>query len=189
MDREQLRSALSDIEINQAELATLVGVTPRAVSLWMTGGRSVPGPVEAYVNLMKMLPIEIRQAEISRLEKGVRTMKEGMYLVEFAGRAGEGACALIFDGGRIYGADTAAAKYDGTYVFNDSTGLVEVSIRVEMPANVESVIGFNQPFDWILEVTTTMDPDWDQKDIEVQTNLGQPIRATYRFLRTIPIAA
>jgi len=116
-------------------------------------------------------------------------MKDGFYLIEFAGHAGVGAGMLIFDGGRIYGADQGGGQYDGQYEFIEATGLVEVTLRVQMPAGHMSVIGISQPFDWLLDVTAAMDPDKDRAQIDVQTNVGRQIVATYRFLRPLPLAA
>lgn len=189
MKRQELKVILGQIGISQADLAHLVGVTPRAVSLWMTGSRSIPGPLAAYARLLASLPLGMQQAELANLSEEIKTMKDGMYLIQYAGQAGSGYGTLIFDGGRIYGADIAAGKYDGECHFNEATGLVDVSIRVQMSAGQQSVIGMVQPFDWILDVSTAMDPDKDCGQLNVQTNLAKPIVASYRFLRSLPVAA
>ena len=188
MTREQLKSTLSNLGISQVDLARLLGVTPRAVSLWLSGTRSIPGPVTAYLELFVSLPRGAQQAELAKRTE-TTTMKNGMYLIEYAGADGHGYAALVFEDGRIFGADVAAARYDGSYEFNERTGLIDVQIRVEMPANVRSVVGVAQPFDWILEVTTAMPADQDVGRLQVKTNLGSPIVADYRFLRSLPQAA
>ncbi len=116
-------------------------------------------------------------------------MKDGMYAISFAGQAGVGVGTLVFDGGRIFGADAGGGKYDGAYEFNENTGKVDVKIRVELPANRPSVIGVVNPFDWALEVSTELDPDQDSGEITVLTNLDRKIAATYAFLRPLPAAA
>lgn len=189
MTRQELRANLAGLGISHSNLADLVAVTPRAVSLWMTGARGIPGPVSAYVQLLVSLPPGMRQAELSRHTKDLKTMKDGMYLIGFTGRSGTGHGMLIFDGGRIYGADVSKGKYDGEYIFNEKTGLVDVSLRVEMPAGVESVVGMIQRFDWILEVFTEFDPAKDCGELRVRTNLGEPINANYQYLRSLPVAA
>ena len=189
MTRHELKATLGQLDISQVDLARLVDMTPRAVNLWMTGTRSIPGPVKAYVQLLASLPIGMRQAELAKLTEETKTMKDGMYLIEYVGQTGAGHCTLVFDGGRIYGADVAGGKYDGGYQFNESTCLVDVKVRVQMPANQPSVIGITQPFEWILDVATEMDPEKDCAQINVQTNLGRPIVATYRFVRSLPAAA
>lgn len=186
MNRHELKTILSDLRMSQATLSRLLDVTPRAVGLWLSGTRNVPGPVSAYVRLFASLPIGMQQAELAKHSEELKIMKNGMYLIEFAGLAGVGCGTLIFDDGRIYGADVAGAKYDGAYHFNEATGLVDVKIRVEMPAHQHSVVGLEQPFDWMLDVTTTIDPEKDSGQLQVQTNLGQPIVASYRYLRSLP---
>jgi transcriptional regulator with XRE-family HTH domain len=188
MDRQELKTRIQELGISQKDLARLVGVTARAVNLWMTGTRSVPPPVSAYLRLLASLPTGMQQAELKMHLQEIKPMKDGFYLIQFAGQAGTGAGMLIFDGGRIYGADTGAAKYDGEYQFNEATGLVDVTIDVQMPAGESSVIGMAQPFDWILNVSAAMDPEKDSAEMDVQTNLG-PIVANYRFLRPLPLAA
>lgn len=189
MTRDELKDSLDQIGISQVDLSNLVDVTARAVNLWMTGTRGVPGPVAAYVRLLASLPLGMRHAELSKLNNEVRTMKDGMYLIEFAGRAGFGYGTLVFDAGRIYGVDVSGGKYDGSYSFNEATRLVDVAIKVQMPAGEQSVIGVIQPFEWILDVRTVMDPSKDVGQVNVSTNLGESIDASYRFLRSLPIAA
>lgn len=113
-------------------------------------------------------------------------MKDGMYKIEYAGTAGAGYATLIFEGGRIYGADVAHGQYDGSYIPNPHTGMVDISVRVQMPAHVQSVIGLTQPFDWMLDVTTSMNPAKDADNVNVANNLGEPLAARYEFLRSIP---
>lgn len=189
MTRHELKAILGQLNISQVDLARLVDVTPRAVNLWMTGTRSIPGPVKAYVQLLASLPIGMRQAELAKLTEEMKTMKDGIYNIEYVGQAGAGHCTLVFDGGRIYGVDFMGGKYDGEYQFNEATCFVDVKIRVQMPANQPSVIGITQPFEWILDVSTEMDPEKDCAQINVQTNLGKLIAAIYRFVRPLPVAA
>jgi hypothetical protein len=132
----------------------------------------------------------MQQAELARLNEEKITMKEGLYFVEYAGMAGNGGASLIFEGGRIFGSDIAGAKYDGEYLLNEASGMFDITIKVQMPAHVESVIGIVQPFDWILEVFTTMSPHADSGNMNVRTKHdNSKIVAAYRFMRSIPLAA
>jgi len=56
--------ALDKFGLSPPSFAKLVGVTPRAVSLWLSGQREVPGPVCAYVRLLLSLPPHLRRREI-----------------------------------------------------------------------------------------------------------------------------
>ncbi len=113
-------------------------------------------------------------------------MKDGMYKIDYAGNTGSGYATLIFESGRIYGADVAHGQYDGHYEANPTTGLVDTSVRVLMPANTPSVIGLVQPFDWTLDVKASMNPARDSDNIQVTNNLGAPLAARYEFLRALP---
>jgi hypothetical protein len=189
MSPDELRFALVKLGISQAELARLIGVTPRAITLWVGSERSVPGSVSAYLQLLCSLPLGQQQAELARLKKGVPSMKDGIYIVNYLGLNGNGFAMLVFDGGRIYGSDPLRGEYDGTYVTNINSGLVDVAVKVKMPANTPSVIGIQQPFEWILDVTTTMNPANDSGRLNVINNLGQPLEAIYEFMRPLPLLA
>lgn len=66
---EKLRAALEEMDIKPRELATLLGVTARAVNMWLDGTRKVPGPVWAYLRLLRRLPPRLRQSELVTLRK------------------------------------------------------------------------------------------------------------------------
>jgi predicted transcriptional regulator len=62
-----LKTILNEVGLSQTDFARLVGVTPRAVTLWMVGDRNIPGPVEAYARLLHSVPLSVRQVELQRL--------------------------------------------------------------------------------------------------------------------------
>jgi hypothetical protein len=189
MNREELRNMVITLGISQGDLANLLGVTPRAISLWLAGTRQIPGPAAAYIELFASLPVGARQSEMAKRIKGSKTMKNGMYLIDFLGQAGQGNGMLILEDGRIYGADVGFGKYDGVYTYNERTDLVDMKMRVEMAAHRPSVTGIVQPFDWILEVTASADPKAESGKLTIGTNVGGTITANYRFLRPLPAAA
>src|SRR5271155_440450 len=101
-----LKLALSELSISQVDLARLVGVTTRAVAMWMAGDREVPGAVEAYVRLLGSLTAAQRQAELARAKDRRTTMRDGMYGVDYGtSHGGSGMACLVLDTGRVYGAD------------------------------------------------------------------------------------
>jgi transcriptional regulator with XRE-family HTH domain len=67
MQPDDLHQALEALGLHVAELARLVDVTPRAVALWLSGERHIPGPLSAYVRLLSAIPIEDRRAELGRI--------------------------------------------------------------------------------------------------------------------------
>src|SRR5579864_8328646 len=106
MRSNELKAILSDLEISQADLARLLGVTSRAVALWTAGERAIPGSADAYVRLLQRLPQNLRQVELNRLKEKGTGMRDGMFGVSFQGQDGAGMGLLVFEGGRIYGTDT-----------------------------------------------------------------------------------
>jgi DNA-binding transcriptional regulator YdaS (Cro superfamily) len=188
MKPHEMKSLLSGLDLNQANFARLIGVTPRAVNLWMMDERAIPGPAASYLRLLSVLPMSLRQIEIARINERGTAMRDGMFGITFQGRQGAGMGMLVFDAGRIYGTDTEAAKYDGEYVFNESTGRADVVIKVSFPPNVMSVLGISNPFEWAIDVSTSLDPRQDAGSLAVRTSLGQQINAQYKYLRPLPDA-
>lgn len=184
----ELRATLRELELTQADFARLIGITSRAVALWTADERTIPGPVEGYLRLLKALPSQLRQIELMRLKHKGTDMRDGIFGVNYQGQAGAGFAMLTFDNGRVHGADTERGRYDGEYLFSESTGLAEVRLKVTMPANVPSVFGISNPFEWAIDVTATLDPRRDSGNVEVKSSLGPSLRADYRFLRALPDA-
>lgn len=71
---------IDKIGLSPTDFSKLVGVTPRAVSLWLNGQREIPGPVYAYVRLLLSLPPHLRRREIeSTLIEKKKPMKPYKY--------------------------------------------------------------------------------------------------------------
>ena len=77
MTSDELKLVLQEIDVSQANFARLVGVTSRAVSLWSNDARAIPGPAEAYLRLFRLLPTNLRQIELSRLNERGMGMRDG----------------------------------------------------------------------------------------------------------------
>jgi hypothetical protein len=79
MEENIVRLTLDSLGLSSADFARLVGVTPRAVSLWLASQREIPGPVRAYARLLLSLPPSLRRAEIentlSERKKPMRPFK------------------------------------------------------------------------------------------------------------------
>ncbi|MBI3419844.1 MAG: helix-turn-helix domain-containing protein [Proteobacteria bacterium] len=186
----ELRAILRKVGISQSDLAQLIGITARAVSLWMTDDtKPVPGAVSAYANLLASLPENSRENELRRLKKGRMAMRDGMYGIgfRFGDAGGEG--ILTFEDGRVYGVDAGGARYDGTYVYNEVTGLTDVFVKVTFPPNGYSVFGIVHPYEWSIDVVASLNPKLDAGETMVKTSIGKELPARYRFLRDLPLAA
>lgn len=185
---DDLKTVLTELGITQADFARLIGVTARAVTLWISGDRPIPGPVDGYLRLFRLLPPNLRQIELSRLKQKGTSMRDGMFGISFQGRQGAGMGMLIFDNGRVYGTDTEGVRYDGEYIFDETTGLADVKVKITFPPNVKAVFGISNPYEWAFDVTTTFDPKQNAGALAVKTSLGQPVSAKYIFLRNLPEA-
>ena len=189
MTSNELRAVLAELGITQTDFARLIGVTARAVTLWMSDERPIPGPVIAYVRVMQLLPANLRQIELNRLKQKGTNMRDGMFGISFQGQQGAGMGVLVFENGRVYGTDTQGVRYDGEYIFNESSGLADVKVKVTFPPNVRAVFGTMNPYEWAFDITTSFNPKQNSGALTVRTSLGQPISAQYVFLRTLPEAA
>jgi hypothetical protein len=189
MTSSELKMLLAELALSQADFAKLVEVTTRAVTLWTSGDRAIPGPATAYLRAFKLLPANLRQVELSRLKQRGTGMRDGMFGISFQGPHGSGTGVLIFDAGKIYGTDTEGVRYDGEYAFDEGAGRANARIKVTFPPYVVAVFGISNPYEWALDVTTSFDPRVDSGQLTAITSLGHPLNAQYRFLRALPDAA
>lgn len=183
---DDLKAVLGGIGITQTEFARLIGVTPRAVSLWMVGDRAIPGPVEAYAKLLQNLTPAQRQIELAKLKERRTAMRDGMYGIQFASTKQWGVGVIVLDSGRAFGADAAGVKFDGDYVYDDGKREAALRLKITFPPNVEAIFGVRHPYEWSIDITTNLNPHADSGQVTIETPLGPRIGATYRFLRTLP---
>jgi hypothetical protein len=190
MNGPELKNVINELRLSQGEFAQLVGVSVGAVSQWLSETRSIPGPVDAFVGLFMRLPPTAREAEILQLKKGRPAMRNGMYLIHFAGSAGQGYATLTLVDGVAYGFDEAGALYDGTVTAApEGNGLAIVDVKVRMPPNVPSVVGgVARPFEWILPVKAKLNLQMDSGHAMVETGLGPTIPAQFTRMRDLPQA-
>lgn len=113
-------------------------------------------------------------------------MKDGMYGIEYQSVGGIGNGVLVLDNGCVFGADLWGGKYDGEYVYNDASKQADLKLKITMAPNARSVLGIQQPYEWSIDVTTSLDPNRESGQLLVATALGPKISARYKFLRTLP---
>jgi hypothetical protein len=189
MTSSDLKTILIELELTQADFARLLGITPRAIALWIADERTIPGPAESYLRLFQLLPPNLRQVELNRLKRKGTAMRDGMFGITFQGQQGAGMGVLVFENGRVYGTDTEGVRYDGEYQFSESSGFADVKIKVTFPPNVMSVFGVANPYEWAFDVTAKFDPKQNSGTLAVMTSIGQEINARYVYLRSLPEAA
>lgn len=189
MTENELKTLLAELSLSQSDFSKLIDVTPRAVTLWMSGERAIPGAAAAYLRAFKLLPLNLRKVELSRLKRRGSGMRDGMFEVHYQTGHDAGVCVLVFDAGKVYGTDSQRVRYDGEYMFDEATGKTNAKLKVTFPPDVMSVFGISNPYEWAIDVTTSFDPRVDAGALVVTTSLGQPLNARYRFLRALPDAA
>jgi hypothetical protein len=111
-----------------------------------------------------------------------------MYGIEFGYGSNRGLGALIFQEGRVFGSDEAGVKYDGDYLYDEQHDVANVKLKVTFPPNVRAVFGVTNPYEWSIDVTTTINPKQGSGPIKIMTSVGRPLNGTYRFLRELPDA-
>jgi len=193
MDETELRYALHDLGLSQVDFARLLGVTPRAVTLWLGAQRAVPPPVSAYLRLLRAAPASLRQAEFQLLKESGKSMRDGMYCVVYSsqtpGQTLAGYGFVIFDGGKIYGGDPGGCQYNGDYTFKDELGVADVRVKLTFAPNSVAVFGVSSPYEWSVDASGTIDPTSVDGFTRLTTPQGQTVDVKFQFMRALPDAA
>jgi hypothetical protein len=185
MNNGDLPGTLTDLGLSKVEFARLAGVTPRAVNLWISGEREIPGPVRAYLRLFASLPKAAQAQELASLRNEDPKIFEGMYSIAFRGREGEGVGILVLMGGRIFGSD-GSVSYDGRYEPNSKRpGFIEASLRLTVPPGVSLVVGRRpQPAAYWFDLRASIAVR-APTSLKVDTPYGT-VHVTVDYLRDIP---
>ena len=184
MTRQDLEKAIQQFALTNLEFARFAGVSQRAVQLWLSGQRDIPGPVVTLVRLFRAVPDAMRAAEVARIRNEETEMFDGIFRIQYAGAQGQGSAMLVFDRGTICGADEAGGKYDGEYEPAARAEILDVSLTVTIPAGVPLVTGVPpQPFEYSFEITCAVAARGESQ-FQVETPYG-PVTATIRRLRDL----
>jgi hypothetical protein len=183
MDAIRFRSALTGLGLSQVDFARLVHVTARAVNMWATDNREIPGPAIAYLELLESLPKPLIALELARLKEA--PMHEGMYQLGFQGAKSVGTGIVVLQAGYIFGSE-GGTLYDGTYGPSlTKPDLLDVKLKITVPPGVWLVQGVPpQPMTYSFEVVATVRAR-GQTQLDVATPYG-PVRAVVQFLRDLP---
>ncbi|MGF0540749.1 hypothetical protein ACQQ2Q_22390 [Agrobacterium sp. ES01] len=185
----ELREKITALDLSRADFARWLQVSPGAVAQWLSEARSIPGPVNAFLKLFDSLPPSLQQRQLFEIKKGSSEM-EGMYVIEFAGSAGQGGATLTFKNGAVYGFDLGGGIYDGRYGPSSRPGMTQVEVAVKMPAGQPSVIrGIVQPFDWTVLAAAEIPTNCREATVAVTTNMGEVVNANFVRMRGVPMAA
>ena len=114
MQNQSLKPVLERLGLKQTELACILDVSTRTVSLWATGAASLPGPVSAYLRVLQAAGPDVLAAELCRLPKRKKMLDEGVYGVSYRGKdrgLADAARRSQFSGTAKLRGQTAAARY------------------------------------------------------------------------------
>jgi transcriptional regulator with XRE-family HTH domain len=186
MMSEELREALNDLDLSQVELALLLGVTSRAVALWLSDERSVPGPVGAYLRLLKSLPKSLQVQERARLKYKETDMFDGMYQLQLKGNAGATVVMLVIRKNQVFGSD-GAVNLDGTCEPSATKpGEAVLHLKITVPPNVALIMGkppvaHERRFDVEVAIKSQ-----SETKVRMSTPDGD-VRGTIALVREIPL--
>jgi hypothetical protein len=184
MDLQEFGKTIATMGLSKSDVARLLGVTPRAVDFWLAGEREVPGPVSAYLRLLGGLPPALRAQELARLEDSPMKM-DGMYQIEYAGRDGAGTAIIVLMNGIVFGHDSGVI-YDGVYGPSQSPGLINLALRLTVPAGVPLVQGVPpQPATYQFDLPAVIPARGAASNVRVPTPYGEVV-CSVRFLRSLP---
>jgi hypothetical protein len=110
---------------------------------------------------------------------------DGMYAVDYRGRAGDGISVLVMMGGCVFGHD-GGVQYDGTYEPNPhDASKMDLDLNLTVPAGVSLVQGVPaQPAEYRFPLKVSIPVRGTAEQI-IATPYG-PVQCTIRFLRSIP---
>ena len=186
MDARTLQQALAALGISQADFSRLIQVTPRAISLWLSGERELSGPAAAYLRLLVSLPRVLQSKELARIrQEDDPAMAEGMYKFDYQGTTGSGLGVMVLSRGRVFGSD-GGVQYDGTCEpSRTQPGYVDVHLHLSVPPGVALVQGVPpQTMSYGFDLACSFAAR-GSTSVNVATPFG-PVLAQITFLRPIP---
>jgi len=163
MSENGLKYALERFGLRQAEFARLLAVSPRTVSQWATGTSEIPGPVAAYLRLLRHSGPDGVAGELSRLEGRSYMLDEGLYGLSYRAEEEEtgpegGDALAVLRNGKILGSDRWGGVFAGSYVYDAACKLNRVHVRLDMPPDGVLVTGYRSgPAGETLEIVATFE--------------------------------
>jgi hypothetical protein len=127
-------------------------------------------------------------AEIARRGRNEETLAvDGIYSMHFRGAADWGMGILVLEGGKITGADSSGALYDGGYLVQGSE--IEVRMIVTVPPGVTLVQGTPaRPTSYQFPIDMRMPANFLETQEPVRMELPPgPINVIFRRLRSLSL--
>ena len=190
-----LKDTLDRLGLKQVELARLLAVSPRTVSLWATGETALPGPVSAYLRVLALAGPAIVAAEVQRLGWRSKMFDEGIYGVTYRGRARNHSCdqdqpggeaLAVLRNGKILGSDRWGGIFSGSYEFDPVAGLNKVHVRIDVPPDGELITGFAAgPKGATFDIVVSLERATPKAAATVSV-AGEPVDVEFSFLGPLP---
>ncbi len=185
-----LKRILEHIGLKQTELAKLLDVSPRTVSMWATGEVELPGPVAAYLRVLQAAGPEILASEFGRLKGRHRMFDEGLYSLNYAGGSGDpdygGDALAVLRAGRIVGSDRWGGLFEGNYRFDEVTQTNHFRLLMRVPPEGELVTGFTAgPEGATVEFVAELERASPVTTATIEV-CGQPVELKLTFLSPLP---
>lgn len=190
MFKLSLKDTLERLGLKQTELARLLDVSPRTVSLWATGESALPGPVLAYLRVLQMLPAEALGEELRRVKGRSKMMDEGIYgleyRAEFMGEAETGSALAALRNGKILGSDRWGGVFVGSYDYDPVSERNSVHLRLSVPPEGRLITGFSAgPEGAAIDIVGSF-----ERAAPVTTAVakvaGHPVEVTMKYLGPLP---
>lgn len=187
---DSLKRILERIGLKQTELARLLDVSPRTVSLWATGEVNLPGPVAAYLRLLQAAGPDLVATEMSRLTGRPRMFDEGLYALAYQGHDGtppQGGDALaVLRAGRIIGSDRWGGMFEGSYRYDPKHETNHFHVRMQVPPHGELVTGFTGgPDGATVDFVAVLDRATPVASATIEIE-GQPVDLKLTYLGPLP---
>lgn len=190
MFKVSLKDALERLGLKQTELARLLDVNPRTVSLWATGESALPGPVLAYLRVLQMLPAEALADELRRVKGRSKMMDEGIYgleyRAEFMGEAETGSALAALRNGKILGSDRWGGVFVGSYDYDPVSERNSVHLRLSVPPEGRLITGFSAgPEGAAIDIVGSFERAAPLTKAVAEV-AGHPVEVTMKYLGPLP---
>jgi transcriptional regulator with XRE-family HTH domain len=187
---QSLKDVLERLGLKQAELAKLLDVSARTVSLWATGETPLPGPAAAYLRVLQSAGAEVLASGLRRLEGRDKMFNEGIYGVSYKGEHmglldGDSGLAVLRNG-KILGSDRFGGVFMGRYEYDAVHQHNRVHVRMQIPPEGELVAGFSAgPAGAIIDIVGAFERAAPVSATVVEV-AGRPVEIQLTYLAPLP---
>jgi len=190
MQSANLKDSLKQLGLKQIELAQLISVSPRTITQWASGDVTLPGPVTAYLHLLKTLSPIQRATELARIKGRPKMLDEGVYTLTYFGTDCDQPCIAsglaVLRSGKILGSDRLGSVFTGSYAYDDTRQTNTVHVRLKVPDGGVLVTGFAAGSEGVtLEIAGSFERAAPTSTSTVEVE-GNPVDVRLTYLGALP---